>query len=196
MTSPNIPGYLYGSDLLDPSPVSLEEFEKLKQSVMWSEEDAAHLRRAAQLLEPKIEEILDLWYGFVGSQPHLLAAFCGPDGLPNHQYLAAVRARFGQWIRDTCTRPYDQAWLAWQQEIGRRHHRQKKNRTDGVTAAETVPLRFLIALIYPIVATIRTFLTSDDLSEDQIDRMHAAWFKSVVMQVALWARAYAGPDDW
>ena len=52
-------------------------------------------------------------------------------------YFAAKRPvvkRFGQWILDTARAEYDQAWLDYQHEIGLRHHRTKKNRTDSVDA--------------------------------------------------------------
>jgi hypothetical protein len=66
---------------------------------------------AGEVLKDQIDAVLDLWYGFVGSHPHLVYYFSGPDGKPDANYLAAVRQRFGQWILDTCNRPYDQDWL-------------------------------------------------------------------------------------
>jgi hypothetical protein len=50
-----------------------------------------------------------------------------------------------QWILDTCRRPYDQAWLDYQHEIGLRHHRSKKNRTDGVRSVDYIPLRYVVS---------------------------------------------------
>ena len=193
----SVPGYRYGDPSLSRSPVSLEELERLKATVMWTEEDQAYLRMAGEVLEDQVEEILDLWYGFVGSQPHLLRFFCGTDGKPIGEYLQRVRKRFGQWILDTCRRPYDQQWLNYQHEIALRHHRTKKNQTDGVVAAEAhVPLRYLIALTYPIVATIRTFLARKNHPAEEVDKMHQAWFKAVLLQVTLWARPYAQEGDY
>jgi Protoglobin len=83
------------------------------------------------VLAPQVEAILDVWYGFVGANPHLLAAVTGPDGQPDQRYLAAVRRRFGRWILDTARAEFDQAWLDYQNEIGLRHTRTSKNRTDG-----------------------------------------------------------------
>src|SRR3712207_7666956 len=73
-----------------------------------SEEDEEYLRLAGDVLEDQADEVLDLWYGFVGSHPHLIHYFSGPDGEPYNDYLARVRERFKQWILDTCWRPYDQ----------------------------------------------------------------------------------------
>lgn len=106
-----------------------------------------------------------------------------------------MRLRFGQWIMDTCNRPYDARWLGYAEEIGRRHTANAKNRTDGVRSTAWVPLRHLIALIYPITATIRSFLAAKGAASDEVDAMHEAWRKAVILQVALWSRAYA-PDQW
>jgi hypothetical protein len=177
--------------------VTLEDLELLKTSVLFDEDDVAALRRSGEILDDQVEDVLDVWYGFVGSNPHLVAAFARTsDGEPDPDYLAAVRVRFGQWIRDTASARYDADWLAYQLEIGRRHHRSGKNRTDGVDAADNVPLRDVIALVYPITATLRPFLEKRGDPPEEVDRMQDAWRKSVLMQVALWARAYVRPEDW
>jgi hypothetical protein len=192
----NIPGYLYGSPTLARSPMPLSDFELLKRTVLFTEEDVRALRASADVLADQVEAILDVWYGFVGSNPHLLAAFCGSDGKPDADYLAKVRRRFGQWILDTARLPYDQRWLDWQHEIGLRHHRSKKNRTDGAHAAEIVPFRYLMALVYPITATLRPFLAKKGHAPEEVERMHEAWVKSVLLQAILWSRPYVNARDF
>ncbi|HHC08918.1 MAG TPA: protogloblin ApPgb, partial [Actinobacteria bacterium] len=136
------------------------------------------------------------WYGFVGSHPHLVRYFNGPDGAPSTEYLERVRERFGQWIRDLCTRPRDADWLAYQEEIALRHTAAKKGRTDGIASTEPhVPLRYLVAFIWPITATIREFLANRGHDPDEVERMYQAWFKAVTLSVTLWCRPYA-PDTW
>ncbi len=190
----NIAGYTYGS--VPQSPVTLKELEELKKAVLFSAEDEKYLKLAGEVLKDQIDAILDLWYGFVGSHPHLVYYFSGPDGKPDANYLAAVRKRFGQWILDTCTRPYDQTWLNYQHEIGLRHHRTKKNKTDNVSSVPNVPLRYLIAFIYPITATLKPFLAKKGHSPEEVEKMHQAWFKSVTLQVALWSYPYAKEGDF
>jgi hypothetical protein len=73
----------------------------------------------------------------------------GPDGKPDDAYKAAVKKRFVQWVIDTCTRPRDQAWLDYQEEIGLRHTPAKKNATERAQTPELVPLRYLIAFTAP-----------------------------------------------
>ncbi len=195
-TQTTIPGYTYGQPTAAHSPLSAQEFDLLKQTVLWSEEDERYLRMAGDVLADQVEDVLDLWYGFVGSHPHLLHYFTGPDGKPIDIYLSRVRARFGQWILDTCRRPYDQAWLDYQEEIALRHHSTRKNQTDQVNAPPIVPLRYMIAFIYPITATIRGFLAKKGHSAEEVERMHLAWFKSIVLQVALWSRPYAREGEF
>lgn len=197
MTTASTPsGYRHDDPDLPPSPVSTEDLGRIQQSLLWSDEDAEALRRAGTILSPQAEEILDVWYGFVGSHEHLVAAFAGPDGRPDADYLAAVRERFGRWISDLCTRPFDDEWLAYQEEIGRRHHPDGKNRTDGVDSpAAHVPLRHLIALISPITVTVRDFLRNSDATDEEVDAMYHAWFKAVLLSVVLWSRPYS-PELW
>ena len=187
-------GYSYGS--VGTSPVSMDALAKLKAAVALSEDDQRYLRMAGDVLEDQVEEILDAWYGFVGSVPHLLYYFSGPDGQPLQQYLQAVRGRFGQWILDTCRKPYDQEWLNYQHEIALRHHRSKKNRTDGANAPEHVPLRYLIALAAPIALTIKPFLAKKGHAAQEVEKMHQAWVKAVLLQLALWSYPYTNQGEW
>jgi hypothetical protein len=191
-----IHGYTYGTEQVAKSPVSLGDFALLKAATMFTEEDERYLRMAGEVLADQIDEILDLWHGWVGSHPHLVYYFSGPDGQPDPRYLQAVRERFGQWILDTCNRPHDQAYLDYAHEIGLRHHRTKKNQTDGVQSVPHIPLRYLIAFIYPIGSTIKPFLARKGHSPEEVEKMHQAWFKAVVLQVALWSYPYAKEGDW
>jgi hypothetical protein len=64
--------------------------------------------------------------------------------------------------------------------------------TDGAYSTPApIPLRYVIALVYPITATIRPFLEKGGRSAEEVEGMHQAWFKSVVLQVTLWSRPYA-----
>lgn len=195
--NPAIPGYTYGSDALPVAALAPEAFAELQQAVLWSDEDVRALQQAGAILGGQVEAILDVWYGFVAAHPHLVAYFADPaNGQPIEDYLARVRQRFGQWIVDTCTRPYDIDWLRYQQEIALRHHRSKKNRTDGAAAAPIVPLRYMVAFIAPITLTIKPFLAAGGASAEDVERMYAAWFKTIVLQVALWSAPYVQEGDF
>jgi|SRR5579884_2071317 hypothetical protein len=196
MSNKKIAGYTYGTEGVAKSPLSTDDLELLKKALLFTEEDEKYLRMAGRVLADQIEDVLDLWYGFVASHPHLVYYFTGQNGQPNADYLAAVRPRFGQWILDTCNRPYDQDWLNYQHEIGLRHHRSKKNKTDKVQSVPNISHRYIVAFIYPITATIKPFLAKNGNSPDEVEKMHQAWFKSVVLQVALWSYPYVKEGDF
>jgi Protoglobin len=196
MSQTDIPGYTYGTSAVPRSPVSPQELELLQATLLLGEDDLAALRRSGEVLAPQVEDILDVWYGFVGANPHLLAAFAGPDGQPDQAYLAAVRRRFGRWILDTARADYDQAWLDYQHEIGLRHHRSGKNRTDGARAADHIPLRYVLALLVPITTTLKPFLAKGGAAPAEVDAMHQAWVKAVLLQVILWSHPYVREGDF
>ncbi len=123
--------------------------------------------------------------------PRFVSAFSDKaTGQPDGHYLAAVRKRFGQWILDTARANYDQAWLDYQYEIGLRHHRGGKNRTDGVNSIDNVSYRYLPALLYPITTTLKPFLAKKGHSAEDVEKMHQAWLKSVLLQIILWSQPY------
>lgn len=181
-----IKGYTYGQ--VGESPVSLAELELLQKTVFFTAEDAQNLRRAGEVLQDQTNEILDLWYGYVGSHPHLLQYF-SKDGQANPAYLSAVRERFKQWILDLCYKPFDQTWLNYQNEIAQRHL-AKKNLTDGVEAEPFVHYRYMIAFIFPITITIKGFLGNKGDDHDTVEAMYNAWFKAIVLTTILWTHPY------
>jgi hypothetical protein len=190
-------GNTHGTSAIRTSPVTLADFEQMKATVLFGEEDVKALRASHDIVEDQVEGILDVWYGFVGSQPHLLASFSGKsDGKPLGDYLGAVRKRFGQWILDTARAEYDQRWLDYQHEIGLRHHRIKKNVTDGAPSTAIVPFRNLFALIYPVTLTLRPFLSKTGAPPEDVAKMHAAWIKSCLLQVTLWSHPYVKDGDF
>jgi len=192
-----IPGYSFGTQQVARSPLSDADLDLLKRTVLLGSDDIAALRQARDVLGDQVEAILDVWYGFVGGHDHLVAYFGGADGTPSSDYLGAVRRRFGQWILDTCSAEYDRRWLDYQHEIGLRHTSAKKGRTDAVaTAAPHIHLRYLIAFIVPITATIRPFLEKKGHAPAEVDRMQAAWFKSVTLHVALWTMPYVAQSAY
>jgi Protoglobin len=196
MSQTDIPGYTFGTDAVTRSPVTLQELELLKATLLLGDGDLGALRRSGEVLAGQVEEILDVWYGFVGANPHLLAAFTGPDGQPDDAYLAAVRRRFGRWILDTARAEYDQAWLDYQHEIGLRHHRTGKNRTDGAQAADHIPLRYVLALLVPITTILKPFLAKGGATPEEVEAMHQAWVKAVLLQVILWSHPYVRDGDF
>lgn len=196
MDASKLPGYTYGTAAVDPAPISWDEFEQLKACVAFGPDDVQALGEAGRELAPHVDAILDIWLNPVLETPFLARYYGSPTGVVDRAYYQAVRARFGQWIIDTCTRPYDQDWLNYQVEIGRRHHRSKKNQTDGAATTGHIPLRFMIAVIYPVTAAVKPFLARSGRDAAAVERMHQAWFKSVCLQVSIWCHPYAQAGDY
>jgi hypothetical protein len=191
MSAPSIPGYNLGSKEVPRSPVTLQDLDRMKQTLTFTEKDVRYLQMSKEVLADQVEQILDVWYGFIGSLPFLLHYFERPsDGQPDTHYMEAVRRRFGRWILDTAEANYDQAWLDYQHQIGLRHTHDLKNKTDNAEAPNHIHYRYLPTLIYPVVATLKPFLEKKGHKQEDVVKMHQAWMKSVILQVTLWSHPY------
>jgi hypothetical protein len=191
-----IAGYDFGSKTIPRSPISLDDLRKLEESAGITKEDEKMLRIAGDVLSDQAEAMVDAWRIRIGEHEHLAKWFFGPNGKPDDHYKAAVRPRFVQWVEDLCNRPYDQAWLDYQEEIGQRHTPNKKNKTDHVESASLVPLRYILAFGAIIITTAEPFLAAKGHSEKQVKAMHAAWTKAVLLTLALWARPFTRENWW
>ncbi len=190
----DISGYSYGN--VSVSAVSLQDLEKLKISVGWTEEDEQYRRMAGEVLSDQTRALVDHWRrGIIASIPNLIRHSRSSDGEPLPDYQAKSGVRFEQWILDTCFRPYDQDWLNYQQEIALRHTSLKKNATDGVDSTPFVPLRDIIAFIAVMNETIKPYLSAKGHTAEEADKMHRAWCKSLQLQAALWTQPYAN-SEW
>lgn len=200
MVANEIPGYTYGTAEAARSPITLDGLEKLKQSVGFTQEDKKHLRMAGEVLAGQTRELVERWRSVIAETPHLARHSKTPDGKPIENYSKNSGLRFQQWILDTCLRPYDQDWLNYQQEIALRHTALKKNQVDGVQSTPFVPLRDIISFTAVINDTVKPFLAKNGHSENEVEKMHRAWCKSVQLQIALWAEPYASskeaPNEW
>lgn len=192
----DIAGYDYGTSRAAGSPVTPDELRALEASVGWTAADATALREASRVLTPQAETMVDSWRADIARQPHLVRWFFGPDGVPDDHYRAAVKRRFVQWVTDACTRPHDQAWLDYQEEIGLRHTPAKKNHTDGTHTPNVVPLRYLVTFVAPVVLSVRRFLDGHGFSAAEIDEICHAWTKAVLLHVVLWSRPYVREGLW
>ncbi len=186
-----IPAYAYGTAAIRPSPVSLEELERLKISAGFTAEAEQFLRMAGEVLAGQTKQIVDHWRGrIIAGIPHLAKHSRTPDGEAIPEYLAQSNLRFEQWILDTCLRPYDQDWLNYQQEIALRHTSLKKNQADEVTSTAFVPFHDIAAFVAVMNDTIRQYLAAKGNTAEEVEGMHRAWCRSLQIQIALWSKAY------
>src|SRR5687768_8361843 len=155
----SVPGYAYGASSLQRAPYTVTDLAALQKTLLFTEEDVKALRQSKAILADQTDDILDVWYGFVASTPELVVFFGDvKTGQPDGAYLAAVRKRFALWILDTAAANYDQQWLDWQYEIGLRHNKIKKNKTDHANSTDQVNLRYVLALTIPVTTTLKPFL--------------------------------------
>jgi hypothetical protein len=64
---------------------------------------------------------------------------------------------------------------------------------------QSVPIihyRYLVAFIYPITATIKSFLAKKGHDTATVDAMHNAWFKAVTLTVILWTHPYIHANEF
>lgn len=188
-------GYTYGSQELAQSPVSLQDLDLLKKTLLWSADDDKALHLAGEVLKDQTDAVLDVWYGYVGGNEHLIHYFTH-KGEANTAYLGAVRERFGQWILDICQKPKDQNWLNYQQEIALRHHSSKKNKTDDVQSVPIIHFRYMVTFIFPITVTIKDFLGKKGHSSEEVEQMYQAWFKAITLTALLWCEPYINENEF
>jgi hypothetical protein len=198
----DIPGYDYGSPNVAKSPITIKELEELKQSTGFTQEDERWLHLAGEVLVDHTKELVEKWRAVIASHPHLARYSQRRDGQKDPHYSEATGLRFQQWVLDTCLRPYDQDWLNYQQEIALRHTSVKKNKTDNVQSAPTIHLRDVVAFTAVIndPDIIKPFLGVKGHSAQEVDKMHQAWCKSLLLQIALWTEPYTNtrvaPNEW
>ena len=193
----DVPGYDHGQSSLSAAPYTMDDLRSLQKCMLFTDDDVRALRQSKAILADQTDAILDVWYGFVASTPELVRYFSDArTGQPDAGYLDAVRKRFALWIVDTADANYDQQWLDWQYEIGLRHSRLKKNRTDHAPSVAQVDFRYIPALTIPITTTLKPFLASRGAAAEDVEKMHAAWVKSVLLQTILWSHPYVREDQF
>jgi len=200
-TSDSIPGYSYGRADVPQAHISVQDLAQLKISAGLTAEDERYLRLAGEVLQDQVEQVVHHWRnGIIASIPNLARHSRSLEGEPLPAYLERSNARFCQWILDTCLRPYDQDWINYQLEIARRHTAAGKNRVDDVRSTPYVPLRDVISFIPIMNETLKPYLAAKGNSIEEVERMHAAWCKSIQMQIALWIGPYSDrrtePAEW
>jgi hypothetical protein len=196
-TAKDLPGYNPGAPEVAKSPISLDELRALKATALFTDEDVIYLRLSYDVLKNQAEDLVTMWRGIIAQHPHLAAySHDRATGEPDKAYGESVGRRFAQWVLDTARAEYDQAWLDYQYEIGLRHHRTKKNRTDNAATADHIRGRDLIAFAAATVAPMRPYLEKDGHSAEVVQRMHEAWWKSMILQVTLWSQPYMNPGDF
>lgn len=167
-------------------PISMDELGELKQTVALTAEDIMLLHLAGYALESQTDNIINSWRAIIAASPHLAYYFTASNKPPDERYKALVKERFKQWILDICFRPYDEEWLNDQQEIGLKH----------TGTPPHIPLRYILAFTAVVNNTIRSFLAKKISDAEELEKMHQAWCKAVILHITLWSRAYVPINEW
>ena len=192
-----IPGYNPGTPEVAASPITMDELKALKATCLFTDEDMIYLRLSHDVLKDQAEDLVAMWRGIIAQHTHLARySWDRETGQPDEAYGAAVGKRFAQWVLDTARAEYDAAWLDYQYEIGRRHHRDGKNRTDRANTTPHIRGRDVIGFAAATVAPMRPYLERGGHSADVVLRMQEAWWKSMILQVTLWSQPYMNPGDF
>lgn len=57
-------------------------------------------------------------------------------------------------------------------------------------------MRYLVAFVAPVIIGARDFLARKGHSAEDVERMHQAWIKSVLLEIAFWTRPYTNEGLW
>lgn len=162
----------YHEDTQSTCPISLQEFELLKETVLWTDEDESYMKMSAEILRDQVDNIVDVWTSFIAVYPHLTKNFSD---------LEATGEQIKKWIMTSAESHYDEKWLSQQ-------------------FANSLPLqnfRFAPVLAYPLTATLKPFLVKKHTrSLEDVECMHQAWMKSVLLQLSIWSHRYVRDGEF
>ncbi len=171
------------------SPPAAEELDLLKQMVLFSADDERALGRVWKVLAGRSDDYLDVLLGLTAAHPRLQRALTGLDGDLPAARLETARAGFRRWLATTCARPYDPSWVA-------RLYAAVGADEAGGWGGAAPGFRYLNLLVYPLTATVRPFLAGGGHDGGDIERMHQAWMKSMILQATLLGRGYVPEERW
>ncbi|MDG4548993.1 MAG: protoglobin domain-containing protein [Candidatus Contendobacter sp.] len=192
---------LVGEDAVTPVaalsgfPVT-EEIDLLWRIGLFSSDDERNLRKLWRILKGQTDDYLDMVFGMVAAYPALattLAAACRENLGDAVDGSTAVRSLFREWLSETCRTPREPSWLKRLYSSG---SDLPSERSMETTLAKLPGFRYLIALSFPLVATLRSLLVGAGLAHQEIERMQSAFLKAVLLQVALLSKLYVREGTW
>ena len=75
------------------APISMGEFQELKETAMFTNEDVQYLRMSWEVLRDQVDSVLDVWYNFFGSHAFLAHTFSLPF---NQQQSTGIQKEVGE----------------------------------------------------------------------------------------------------
>ena len=93
-----------------------DELELLSRYVGWTEEDAARLRGASELLLADVELIVEDFYSEILRHPQTASVLAGGG-----RQVERLKGSLRTWLRELCEGPHDEAYVERRWRIGKRH---------------------------------------------------------------------------
>ncbi|MBV9143477.1 MAG: hypothetical protein JO115_21620 [Pseudonocardiales bacterium] len=59
-----------------------------------------------------------------------------------------------------------------------------------------MPLRYLLAFTAVVLVNARDYLARQGRSAEDVEKMHAAWTKAIMLRVTVWTCPYVSPENW
>lgn len=163
---------------LVPGPRVRRQDSRLRKPSVHSIRDAVkHVRLSCEVLGDQFEPMLEAWFRFLGSHPLVLYYFTQKSY--DRPDAPAVRKAFAQWIADTGMVDTENKGQEKVLEPRREHCSPATNRKENADALQSVILRYVLALLYPVTAK---------------QKQHQAWVKSVLQETFVLAASTARDD--
>ncbi len=173
-----------------------EEVELLWRIGLFSSDDERALRKLWRILKGQTDDYLDRVLGMVAAYPALaavLAAACQENLGGSVDGSAAVRSLFREWLLETCLAPREPSWV---KRLYSRYSDPSSERSMQTMSAKLPSFRYLIALSFPLVATMRSLLVGAGFAHQEIERMQSALLKAILLQVTLLSKLYVKEGVW
>jgi len=169
-----------------------EETDLLWRIGLFAADDERALRKLWRVLKGQTDDYLDMVLGMVAAYPTLAAA-CQESLGSSVDGSAAVRPLFREWLSQTCLTPREPSWLRRLYSLG---SDPSPERSMQAISMKLPGFRYLIALSFPLVATLRSLLVGAGLGHQDIERMQSALLKAILLQVALLSKLYVKEGIW
>jgi Protoglobin len=112
MVADQIAGYSYGSCDGAKSPITLHEFELLKQTAGFTKEDERWLHVAGEVLADQTKALVGTWREVIANHPHLAKYSQRLDGQKDPRYSEGSGLRFQPWVLGIQAMTRDRAAVA------------------------------------------------------------------------------------
>lgn len=136
-----------------------------RKPVHSTRDDAKHVRLSCEVLGDRFEAMLEAWYRFLGSNPLVLYYFTQKSY--DRPDPPAVRKAFARWIVDSENVESEPKEWDESHDTSLGHHSLATDRAESDDAVQSIILRYVLALLYPVTAK---------------QKLHQAWVKSVLQE--------------